>query len=123
MNDVSTTAELAAAAKTKVLVTDARGRVIVVHRLSVLDYYRLTKATGDTINDRTLNMAVIAAAVRRIDTLDFPFPSSEKDIEFVLQMLESDGFEAAAKGVGQLLPKADDGTEAAKNLAGNPPSS
>ena len=119
MNDISdapgsATAELAAAAQTKILMTDSRNRVLAIHKLSVLDYYRLTKVTGDAINDRTLNMAVIAAAVRRIDTLDFPFPQSEKDIEFVLQQLDSEGFEAAAKGVGQLLPKSD-GAAAAKN--------
>jgi hypothetical protein len=121
MNDVSATAELAAAAQTKVLVTDSRGRVIAVHKLTLLNYYLLSRAMGnDASNAAVMDMATTAAAVRRIDTTDFAFPATEHDVRFLMQMLDFDGLRAAGEGLRQLHSKGDDGTEAAKNLAGNP---
>jgi hypothetical protein len=123
MDDETPSAAIAAAAQTKVLVTDARGRVIAVHKLTALNYYQLTKALGDVGNNAaTMDLAVTAASVRRIDTTDFAFPRTEKDVEFLMQMLDFDGIKAAGEGLRQLNPKADDGTEAAKNLAGSQPS-
>lgn len=108
----------------KVLVTDARGRVIAVHKLSLLNYYMLAKAMGESAANPTLmDMATTGAAVRRIDTTDFAMPTTEADVRFLMQMLDFDGIKAAGEGLRQLHAKADDGTEAAKNLAGNPPSS
>jgi hypothetical protein len=117
------TEQLAAAAQTKVLVTDERGRVIAVHKLNLLNYYHLNQAMGESANNAALmNMAVVAAAVRRIDTTDFAFPRTERDVEFLMQMLDFDGLKAAGEGLMQLNPKADDGNETAKNSAGTPPS-
>ncbi len=125
MNDSTNdtpTAQLVGA-QSKVLVTDARGRVIAVHKLNLLDYYRLNHAMGESANNPALmNMAVVAAAVHRIDTTDLAFPRTERDVEFILQMLDFDGLKAAGEGLIQLNPHADDGTEAAKNLAGSQPS-
>jgi hypothetical protein len=118
MNDTPTaTAELAAAARTKVLVTDARGRVIAVHKLNLLDYYHLNQAMGERAGSPSLmNMAVVAASVRKIDVTDFAFPRTERDVEFILQLLDFDGLKAAGEGLIQLNPKADeDGTDAIKN--------
>jgi hypothetical protein len=128
MNDIaseahaaSATAQVAAAAQTKVLVTDARGRVIAVHKLSLLNYYLLSRAMGnDASNPALMDMATTAAAVRRIDTTDFAMPSTEKDVRFLMQMLDFDGLKAAGEGLRQLHSKGDDGTEAAKNSLGNP---
>ena len=121
MNDTATE-QLAAAAKTQVKVVDARNRVIVVHRLNLLNYYMLTRTMGEAANNPALmDMAVTAAAVRRIDTTDFAMPSSEADIRFLMQQLDFDGLKAAGEGLRQLHAKADDGTDTAKNLAGNPP--
>ena len=62
--------------------TDSRRRVIAISKLSVLNYYQLTKAMGDGVADRTLNMAVIAAAVRRMDTLDLRFRAASATSKF-----------------------------------------
>lgn len=122
MNDMSdtATAQLAAAAQNKVLVTDARGRVIAVHKLSLLNYYHLNQAMGESANNAALmNMAVVAAAVRKIDTTDFAFPRNERDVELLMQLLDFDGLKAAGEGLIQLNPAKDDGTEAAKNSLGS----
>jgi hypothetical protein len=80
------TEQLAAAAKEKVLVTDARGRVIAVHKLNLLNYYHLNQAMGEAAsNAAMMDLAVTAASVRRIDTLDFAFPRTGKDVEFLMQ--------------------------------------
>src|SRR5438874_3272050 len=101
MDDTTPTEQIvAAAAKTKVLVTDARGRVIAVHKLNLLDYYHLNQAMGENANSAALmNMAVVAAAVRRIDTTDLAFPRTELDVEFILQFLDFDGLKAAGEGL------------------------
>jgi hypothetical protein len=123
MDDTPATEQLAAAAQTKVLVTDARGRIIAVHKLNLLNYYMLAKAMGESAtNPALMDMAVTAAAVRRIDTTDFAMPSTEADVRFLMQMLDFDGLRAAGEGLRQLHSKADDGAEAAKNLAGSQPS-
>jgi hypothetical protein len=124
MNDSTSdtpTAAVAAAAQTKVLVTDARGRIIAVRKLTALNYYHLAKAMGESASNPTLmDLAITAAAVTRIDTTDLAFPRTEKDVEFVMQFLDFDGIKAAGEGLRQLNPKIDDGTEAAKNSAGDP---
>ena len=126
MNDIisdTPTGQVATAAKDKVLVTDARGRVIAVHKLSLLNYYLLTRAMGEAASNAALmDMVVTVAAVRRIDTTDFAMPSTEADVRFLMQQLDFDGLKAAGEGLRQLHAKADDGTEAAKNLVGNPAS-
>jgi hypothetical protein len=116
MNDISATAELAAAVQTKVLVTDARGRIIAVHRLSLLNYYLLTKAMAEEAGNPTLmDLAITAASVRRIDTTDYAMPLKEIDVRHMMQVLDFDGIKAAGEGLRQLHAKADDGVDAAKN--------
>jgi hypothetical protein len=123
MNDISeptATSAVAAAAQTKVLVTDARGRVIAVRKVTLINFYNLNKAMKDDATNPTLmDMAVTAAAVSRIDTTDFAFPATEADVRFLMQQLDFDGLKAAGEGLRQLHAKADDGTEAAKNSAGS----
>jgi len=121
MNDTPTGA-VAAAAATKVLVTDERGRVIAVHKLNLLNYYMLTRAMGEAANNPALmDMATTAAAVRRIDTTDYAMPATESDVRLLMQQLDFDGLKAAGEGLKQLHSRADGGTEAAKNsLAPHP---
>jgi hypothetical protein len=124
ISDTTATADLAAAAKTKVLVTDERGRIIKVEKLHLLNYYMLTRAMGDAANNPTLmDLVTTAAAVRRIDTTDFAMPSTEAEVRLMMQMLDFDGLRAAGEGLRQLHTKADDGTEAAKNSLAPHPSS
>jgi hypothetical protein len=108
----------------KVLITDARGRIIAVQKLNLLNYYFLTKAMGaESSNISLMDLATTAAAVRRIDTTDFAMPSTETDVRFMMQILDFDGLKAAGEGLRKLHTKTDDGAEVAKNLVGDPTSS
>src|SRR5882762_3988978 len=99
MNDISATAELAAAALTKVLVTDSRGRIIAIHKLTALNYYQLVRAMGESAsNPALMDLAVTAASVRRIDTMDLALPHNEREVEFVIAQLDFDGVKAAGEG-------------------------
>jgi hypothetical protein len=125
MNDTpSATAELATGAKTKVLVTDDRGRIISVAKLTLLNFYTLTRAMGAEAasNPALMDMAVTCAAVRRIDTTDYAMPATESDVRLLMQELDFDGLRAAGEGLRQLHAKAGDGTDAAKNSQSNLPS-
>ena len=100
----------------KATVTDARGRVIAVRRLNALQYYSLTKAMGaDASNAATMDLAMIASSVCRIDVLDIAAPSKEADVRVLIQMLDFDGLAAASQALTQLNASAGDGVEAAKN--------
>lgn len=96
---------------------DARGRVIAVERLNALSYYRLTKLLGASANNNaTLDIAVIAAAVRRIDTLDLAMPTKESDLHYVIQTLDFDGLGAAGEALKKFAATGDDDEiETAKN--------
>jgi hypothetical protein len=120
MDDDTPTAAVAAAAKTEVKVADSRGRIISVRKLTALNYYELTKAMGDAGNNAaTMDLAVTASSVSRIDTLDFAFPRVEQDVKFLMQLLDFDGIKAAGEGLRQLHAKSDDGTDTAKNSPGD----
>jgi hypothetical protein len=123
MNDISDTptAAIAAAAQTKVLVTDTRGRILAIHKLTALNYYQLTRAMGESANSAALmDLAVTASSVRRIDATDIAMPSTEREVEFLIQQLDFEGIKAAGEGLRQLHSKSDNGTDTAKNLVGDP---
>lgn len=107
---------IASTVQDKVNVTDDRGRLIVVQKLNLLNYYQLTKAMGDeSSNAALMDMSITAASVRRIDTTDFAMPRTETDVRLLLQMLDFEGLRAAGEGLRKLHAKTSDGTEAAKN--------
>lgn len=76
---------------------DKRGRLIAVKPLNALDYYRVSKALGAVAagNPATLDLAMIACAVRKIDIMPVALPTTEREIEFLIQQLDFDGLEAA----------------------------
>lgn len=115
MTDTSPS-ETVTAAKTTVLITDARSRIIKVRKLNALQFYQLTKAMGATSsNAGAMDLAVIASSVARIDATDFAPPRTETDVSFLIQQLDFDGLAAAGEGLKQLSGNSDDGIEAAKN--------
>jgi len=96
--------------------SDERGRLIAVKKLNALNYYNLAKAMGDTAsNEVMMQMAMIAAAVTRIDTQDYAFPASEQDVQFLIQTLDFDGIAAAGEALKKLAPKIEAEKEIAKN--------
>ena len=95
-------------------VVDARGRLLALRRLSVLDRLRLYEAAGAELsrNDRWLGLAVLAASVAAIDGVPVPIPASKAGIEAAVQRLDEAGLAAVAAG---LTPEA----PLDRNLAGN----
>lgn len=100
--------------------TDARGRLIAVAPLDALQYYNLIKALGPTAqNNAALDLAMMAATVRAIDTTKFPLPSSEKDVQFVIQQLDFDGIAAAGEALESLNANSAEEQDAEREAAKN----
>jgi len=86
---------------------DARGRSIAARKLSLLDYYRLTKMLGEQAsNERQMELASLAASVTEIDGEPTIFPNSEREIEALLQRLDFDGITDAGEALKTLNPPA-----------------
>jgi hypothetical protein len=116
MTNDTPTAAVAAAAKTEITVVDTRGRVIVVRKLNLLNYYLVARAMAEAAaNPFLMDMATTASSVRRINTTDFAMPVSESDVRLLMQELDFDGLAAAGEGLRQLHAKVDEGTDTAKN--------
>lgn len=101
-------------------VTDARGRVLSLRRLTVLDRLRLFKAAGPLLAENApwFGMAVLAASVDAIDGVPVPLPSSEAQIEAAVMRLGDEGL----AGVAEALEHSDDATleQNAGNSHGTP---
>lgn len=83
--------------------TDAKGRLITVKRMNALGYYNLAKAMGESAsNPTTMEMATIVAAVIKIDATPIAFPSSERDVQFLIQQLDFEGITAAGLAMAKL---------------------
>ncbi len=82
-------------------VIDARGRVLLLRRLTVLDRLRLFEAAGAELsrNDRWLGLAILAASVAAIDGVPVPIPASKAGIEAAVQRLDEAGLAAVAAGL------------------------
>jgi len=95
---------------------DARGRLITVGRTTALQFYRLTKAMGVTANNETsMALASLVATVRKIDGTDVAFPSSEGEVEFLIQQLDFDGIAAVGEALAKLRTNVTDEAAVAKN--------
>lgn len=96
--------------------TDARGRRITVKRLDPIQLYRLTKMMGQAANsEASVNLAMLAAAVREIDGAPEPFPTNESQIEAMLQRLGFDGIDAAAEALAESVAGSQPDRTTAKN--------
>ncbi len=82
-------------------VIDARGRVLQLRKLSVLDRLRLFEAAGAELsrNDRWLGLAVLAASVGAIAGVPVPLPASTAGSEAAVQRLDEAGLAAVAAGL------------------------
>jgi hypothetical protein len=88
---------------------DAKGRLITVNRLNALQFYRLTKVMGaNSANAATMDLAIIASSVKKIDATLVSMPASEREVEFLIQQLDFDGIAAAGEALKKLSGDAGD---------------
>ena len=107
-------AELIKAAQVEVEVTDSTGRKIKLRKPGVLAQYRLVKAIGaeSAANTTLVQMYLPVLYVAQIgEEVVFP-PSTEREVEAVISLLDEAGLVAVMKGVQEHFGGADG--EAAK---------
>jgi hypothetical protein len=77
---------------------DKRGRKLLLRRLTALDTLRLFKAAGPVLaqNGPWLSMAGLAFSVLEIDGVPVPPPTTEPQIESLIDRLGDDGLAAIA---------------------------
>ena len=80
------------------ITTDKNGRRLLLRRLTALDTLRLFKAAGPVLaqNEPWLSMAGLAFSVLEIDGVPIPAPTSEPQIESVIERLGDAGLAAIA---------------------------
>lgn len=85
-------------------VTDARGRVLTIKKLGLLDRMRLMEIVGEenTNNGPYFGYTVLAYCVQSIDGDAIARPASKMALEALLQRLDDDGVEASAKALGSM---------------------
>jgi hypothetical protein len=87
---------------TKTFVTiDAQGRRLTLRRLAALDTLRLFKAAGPLLaqNEPWLSLAGLAFAVVEIDGIPVPPPTTEPQIENLIDRLGDDGLAAIVDSI------------------------
>lgn len=77
---------------------DGNGRRLLLRPLTALDTLRLFKAAGPVLsqNEAWLSMAGLAIAVMEIDGVPVPIPTSESQIEALVDKLGDEGLIAVA---------------------------
>jgi hypothetical protein len=98
--------------------TDAKGRRLVLRRLTALDTLRLFKAAGPILaqNEPWLSMAGLAFSVLEIDGIPVPPPATEPQIESLIDRLGDEGLAAIADTIKDQQEAAD-----SKSNVGNLP--
>lgn len=101
-----------------VTVTDANGRSIGIKRLGPVERMRMFKVIGgeQAKNDAYLGIAALAFLVRSIDGDTINQPTSELQLEGLVQRLGDDGLNAVGQGVVDHFQETqEESTEALKN--------
>jgi hypothetical protein len=77
---------------------DSKGRRLLFRRLTALDTLRLLKAAGPVLsqNEPWLSMAGLGFSVREIDGVPVPTPTTEAQIEGLIDRLGDEGLAAVA---------------------------
>lgn len=83
------------------VVTDRRGRRLTVRPLTALDTLRLLKAAGPSLaqNEAWLAMAGLVFCISDIDGVPVPAPTTESQIEALVDRLGEDGLAAIAQAL------------------------
>jgi hypothetical protein len=83
---------------------DSKGRRLIVRRLTALDTLRLFKAAGPVLaqNEPWLAMAGMACSVLEIDNVPVPTPTTEAQIEGLIDRLGEEGLAAIADVISDM---------------------
>lgn len=104
-------------------IVDSLGRRLTLRSLTALDKLRIFKAAGPqlALNQPWLAMAIIASSVTAIDDVPIPPPSTETQIEGLVDRLGDSGIEAVAQVI-EPLAEANEHERIANvgNLCGTP---
>lgn len=75
---------------------DAKGRTLSLRGMSLVEQYRLAKAVGAETakNDVAWSMAQTAAAVRDIDGVPLPYPTTDAQVEQNIERIGDEGYAA-----------------------------
>ena len=97
---------------------DKKGRQLLLRRLTALDTLRLFKAAGPLLaqNEPWLSMAGLALSVMEIDNIPIPAPTTELQIESLIDRLGESGLAAIVDTI-----KEEDPTTDPRVAAGNSP--
>ncbi len=115
------TQRIIAEAAAEVSARDALGRRLSVRRMSALDRLRLFKAIGSELaqNSPYLGVAMLASSVTAIDDIPVPAPTTERQLEALVQRLGDEGLDAIADALAYETDS-DMGTDTPGNSAGTP---
>jgi hypothetical protein len=88
---------------------DSKGRRLLLRRLTALDTLRLFKAAGPLLaeNGPWLSMAGLAFSVLEIDGVPVPPPTTEAQIEGLIDRLGDEGLAAVASTISDEFPVPD----------------
>lgn len=94
-----------AAASNTATVTDARGRVLTVKKISPLDRMRLFKVAGPELsaNAQWMGMAALASSVVSVDGDLVVKVGRISEIEALVSLLDDDGLEAVGKAYVEMF--------------------
>jgi hypothetical protein len=83
------------------LAVDIKGRRLALRRLTALDTLRLFKAAGPVLseNESWLSMAGLGFSVFEIDGVPVPTPTTEAQIEALIDRLGDEGLAAVANAM------------------------
>lgn len=96
---------IVSAANKTATVTDSRGRVLAVKKISPLDRMRLFKVAGSELSSNTqwMGMAALASSVTSIDGELVAKPGKISEIEALVSLLDDDGLEAVGKAYVEMF--------------------
>lgn len=80
------------------VLTDAKGRRLVLRQLTVMAQVKLLRAIGpeQSQNAPYVNIVQAAASVAEVDGVPLPFPANERMIDAAIERLGDDGLMAVA---------------------------
>lgn len=108
LNTSSPSEQLIAKASAEVVLTDPGGRVIKLRRPGVLAQFRLVEALGDTAQNAVyMGMVMPLIFVAEIDGDTVTPPNTKREVEALIQRLDTEGVNFVAVSVQEQFGRPD----------------